>query len=74
MNEQVTLQTIAEQVERVVNHVDSLKSEMAIFTNGLTRLETRIDDLKEGVGRLKAGVERLDGSVERLELTREKRQ
>jgi len=74
MNDELILQTIAEQVDRVINGLDGMDAKMAILTNNLTRLETSAHDLEVEVGRLKNGVERLDASVKRREAAREKRQ
>jgi hypothetical protein len=60
MNDEPTLQTIALQVDRVINRLDSVGAGMAVFESSLARLETGVHDLEAGVGRLKAGVERLD--------------
>jgi chromosome segregation ATPase len=82
MDEQVTLQTIAQLLERLTEEVDGLKAEITNCTSGLMELESRVRDVEVGVDRLESGVERLearvdrlDAHVERLEIrTRERRQ
>ena len=58
MNDEPTLQTIALQVDRVINRFDRVGAGMAILESSLARLETCVHDLEAGVGRLRAGVDR----------------